>query len=129
MAPPSMYRLKSPVHAGFVLKGIGSLEHGLLYQKKQTSKPPMQSARGSLEKGQLLSLNGASLWLDAMASETPNLPDSKRVLGGTGQRPDLQRAEGRGRFAARADSCFKGSQSPNKTCLGHIFHFLQDFGH
>lgn len=33
------------------------------------------------------------------------------------------------RFAARADSCFKGSQSPNKTCLGHIFHFLQDFGH
>ena len=51
----SFYVLKSPVHTGFVLKGTSSLKQGHRNQEK-ISRPQMQSARGSLGNGQLLSL-------------------------------------------------------------------------
>ena len=81
LAPPSMYWLKSPVHAEFVLKGIGGPEHRHLYQKKQTSKRPIQFSRGSLKKS--FCKSPACGWMP-WASDSWKLqmsPSSKRVVG------------------------------------------------
>lgn len=119
---------ESPDPAEFVLKSISIVEHARLYQRKQTLNPPMQPAKGSLEKGSFYPSNGASLWLDTMASETPTSQTAKGSWVELGNCQPHRAGDSGGKtwgFAVGSGSCYRGSQCSNKTCVAPIFHFRQ----
>lgn len=125
VALPSMYWLRVLIQQNLFSKASVSLSTPVFTRE---SRPPMQPARGSLEKGSFYPSNGASLWLDTMASETPTSQTAKGSWVELGNCQPHRAGDSGGKtwgFAVGSGSCYRGSQCSNKTCVAPIFHFRQ----